>query len=351
MTNWWQSLLKDIHSPHHFWAEQALARQASLVKPPSSLGRLETLAAQMAAIQATETPQARPRAIVVFCADHGICAEGVNAFPPQITHQHLRNFIGGGAAIAVLAKLTGSELVICDVGVDADVSHLPGIRHSKVRRGTRNFAQEPAMTPAECDAAMHVGYTTVCELRERGIRVVAIGEMGIGNTTAAAAVTAALTGKPPEVVTGRGSGLSPEGVAHKAAVIRRALEHHRPAPHAPYDILVKIGGLDLAAMCGAFLGCAAGRLVAVADGYVSTAAAALAVALAPAAREFMVFGHRSAEPGHQVLLDMLGVTPLLQLDLCLGEASGAALALSILDAACSLHVGMMTFAEAEMDVG
>ncbi len=349
MTHWWQSLVESIHPPQPVWAERALTRQASLVKPPGSLGRLETLAARMAAIQATETPQSKPRAIVVFCADHGICAEGVNAFPPRITHQHLRNFIGGGAAIAVLAKLTGSELIVCDVGVDADISHLSGIRHSKVRRGTRNFAHEPAMTPEECDAAMHVGYTMVCELQQHGVQVVAIGEMGIGNTTVAAAITAALTGKPPELVTGRGSGLSPEGVTHKAAVIRHALERHRLRPDAPYDILVNVGGFDLAAMCGAFLGCAAGGIVAVADGYVSTAAAAVAIALAPAAREFVVFGHRSAEPGHQVLLDSLEATPLLQLDMCLGEASGAALAFSILDAACSLHVGMVTFAEAQMD--
>lgn len=243
MTHWWQSLLENIHPPQPVWAEKAAVRQASLVKPPGSLGRLETLAARIAAIQATETPQSRPRAIVVFfCADHGICAEGVNAFPTRITHQHLHNFIGGGAAIAVLARLTGSELVICDVGIDADVLHLPGIRHSKVRRGTRNFAHEPAMTPEECAAALHAGYTTVSELRQRGIRAVAIGEMGIGNTTAAAAVTAALTGKPPELVTGRGSGLSPEGVAHKADVIRHALERHRLRPDAPYDILVNVGG-------------------------------------------------------------------------------------------------------------
>lgn len=349
MTNWWSTLLESIHPPPGDWAERALARQSNLVKPPGSLGRLETLAAQIAAIQATDAPQSTPRAIVVFCADHGICAEGVNAFPARITHQHLRNFVGGGAAIAVLAKLTGSELIICDVGVDADVTHLPGIRHHKIRRGTRNFAVEPAMTPEECHAALHVGYTTVRELAARGIRAVAIGEMGIGNTTVAAAITAALTGKPPEVVTGRGSGLSPEGVAHKAAVIRRALERHRLAPQNPYDILVKVGGFDLAAMCGAFLGCAAGGLVAVADGYVSTAAAALAIALAPAVREFAVFGHRSAEPGHQVLLDFLQVAPLLQLDLCLGEASGATLAFPILDAACRLHVGMVTFADAQMD--
>ncbi|MGQ9896287.1 MAG: nicotinate-nucleotide--dimethylbenzimidazole phosphoribosyltransferase [Acidobacteriota bacterium] len=349
MTNWWTTLLKSLQPPHPAWMEKALARQASLVKPPGSLGRLETLASQMAAIQATDTPQSTPRAIVVFCADHGICAEGVNAFPPRITHQHMRNFIGGGAAIAVLAKLTGSELIVCDVGVDADVSDLPGIRHNKVRRGTRNFAVEPAMLPEECDAALHAGYMTVRELAERGIRVVAIGEMGIGNTTIAAAITAVLTGSPPELVTGRGSGLSKEGVAHKAAVIQRALERYDFSPHTPYNTLIKIGGFDIAAMCGAFWGCAACGVVAVADGYVSTAAAALAIAMAPAVREFIIFGHRSAEPGHQVLLDWLEVTPLLQLHLCLGEASGAALALSILDAACSLHTAMATFADAQMD--
>ncbi|MFQ3580546.1 MAG: nicotinate-nucleotide--dimethylbenzimidazole phosphoribosyltransferase [Chloracidobacterium sp.] len=343
-----QRFLNAIQPPDQAFAEQALARQAQLVKPPGSLGQLETVAAQMAAIQATPTPQTSPRTIVIFCADHGVCVEGISAFPASITHQHLRNFITGGAAIAILAELTGSQLLICDVGVDADLSDLPGIRHGKVQRGTRNFLVEPAMTTAEAEQAIRFGFETIGELAEQGQRVVAIGEMGIGNTTAAAAVTAALTQRPPEEVTGRGSGLSTTGVTHKVAVIRRALEHHRPNPNDPLDILVKVGGFDLAAMCGAFLGCAASRVAAVADGFVSTAAAALAAALAPMAREFMLFGHRSAEPGHQALLDVLQATPLLQLDMRLGEASGAALTFPILDAACRLHASMATFAEANL---
>ncbi len=348
MTSRLQSFVERIRPPDPAFADQARARQAQLVKPPGSLGQLEALATRMAAIQATERPQAHPRAIVVFCADHGVCAEGVSAFPSRITHQHLRNFVEGGAAIAVLAKLTQSELVICDVGVDADVSDLPGIRHGKIRRGSRNFASEPAMTAEESAGAIQFGFETVCELAERGVRAIAIGEMGIGNTTAAAAITAALTRQPPEAVTGRGSGLSAAGVARKAGVIRRALERHQPRADDPLDILAKVGGFDLAAMCGAFLGCAAQGCVAVADGFVSTAAAALAIACAPAAREFMTFGHRSSEPGHQFLLSLLEATPILQLDMRLGEASGAALAFSILDAACRLHAGMATFAEARM---
>lgn len=348
-TPWLQKVIEGIRSPDPTFAARARARQAELVKPPGSLGRLETLAAQLAAIQAADRPQVRPRAIVVFCADHGVCAEGVSAFPSRITRQHLRNFAGGGAAVAVLADLTGAELVVCDVGVDADVADIPGVRRRKVRRGTRNFAVEPAMTPDETMQALQVGFETISELAERGVRAVAVGEMGIGNTTAAAAVTAALTGQPPEAVTGPGSGLTPEGLARKVAVIRRALVKHAPCADNPLDVLTKVGGLELAAMCGAFLGCAAHGCVAVADGFVSTAAAALAVGCAPVVREYLVFGHRSAEPGHRILLDFVGGTPLLQLDMRLGEAGGAALALLVLDAACRLHGDMATFREAQMD--
>ncbi len=349
MTPWLPSLLAELRPPDQTFAERALARQAELVKPPGSLGRLETLAATLAAVQATDRPQARPRAIVVFCADHGVCAEGVSAFSPRITHQHLWNFVNGGAAIAVLADLTASELVVCDVGVDADVTHIPRIRQCKVRRGTRNFAVEPALTPDEVTQALQVGVETIAELVERDIRAVAIGEMGIGNTTAAAAVTAALTGQPPALVTGSGSGLAPDGLARKIAVVEQALERLRPRADDPLDILVKVGGLELAAMCGAFLACAAHGRVAVADGFVSTAAAALAVVWAPVAREYMVFGHRSVERGHQALLDFVNAEPLLQLDMRLGEATGAALAFGVLDAACQLQGTMATFREAQMD--
>lgn len=338
-------LLRNISAPSPEWRDRAAARQNELVKPRGSLGKLEALSVQIAAIQETDRPTASPNAVTVFCGDHGVCAEGVNAFPTDITWMHTFNFLDGGAAINALAAVAGAELTVVDVGIARDFEDVPGLVSRKVRPGTRNFALEPAMTREEVQKALSVGAEIVEMLVEKGIRVIAIGEMGIGNTTSAAAITAALTGADVSAVTGAGSGLDDAGILKKAAVIRGALEKHRPNPSDPLDILEKVGGLEIAAMCGAFLACAAKRVVAVADGYISSVAAALAVRLAPAVKDYIVFAHLSGEGGHRVLCASFGFEPLLDLGLRLGETSGAALALPILEAACRTLGEMRTFAE------
>ncbi len=338
-------LLRTISAPSSEWYDRAAARQHELVKPRGSLGRLETLSIQIAAIQETERPTTSPRAVVVFCADHGICAEGVNAYPADITWMHTFNFLRGGAAVNLLATIADAELTVVDVGVAREFEDAPGLVNRKIRLGTRNFAVEPALTRDEVLQAVAVGVETVETLAEKGVRVIAIGEMGIGNTTPAAAITAVLTGESVAAVTGAGSGLDDAGILKKAGVIARALEQHQPNPSDPLDILEKVGGLEIAAMCGAFLACASKRVVAVADGYISTVAAALAIRLAPAVTEYIVFAHLSGEGGHRVLCDSFGFEPLLDLGLRLGETSGAALALPLLDAACRTLAEMKTFTE------
>jgi nicotinate-nucleotide--dimethylbenzimidazole phosphoribosyltransferase len=334
-----------ISAPSPEWRDRAAARQNELVKPRGSLGKLETLSIQIAAIQETDRPTASPSAVTVFCADHGVCAEGVNAYPADITWMHTFNFLNGGAAVNALAAVAGAELTVVDVGIAKDFENAPGLIGRKVRPGTRNFANEPAMTSEEVQKALSVGVEIVEMLVEKGVRVIAIGEMGIGNTTSAAAITAVLTGADVAAVTGAGSGLDDAGILKKAAVIARALEKHQPNPSDPFDILEKVGGLEIAAMCGAFLACAAKRVVAVADGYISSVAAALAVRFAPAAKEYIVFAHLSGEGGHRVLCESFGFEPLLDLGMRLGETSGAALALPLLSAACETLSGMKTFSE------
>lgn len=338
-------LLRSISAPSPEWRDRAAARQNELVKPRGSLGKLEILSVNIAAIQETDRPTASPSAVTIFCGDHGVCAEGVNAYPADITWMHTFNFLTGGAAVNALAAVAGAELTVVDVGIAKDFENAPGLVSRKVRPGTRNFAREPAMTRDEVLKALSVGVEIVEMLVEKGVRVIAIGEMGIGNTTSAAAITAVLTGADATDVTGAGTGLDAAGILKKTDVIKRALEKHRPNPSDPLDILEKVGGLEIAAMCGAFLACAAKRVVAVADGYISSVAAALAVRFAPAARAYIVFAHLSGEGGHRVLCESFGFEPLLDLGLRLGETSGAALALPILEAACRTLAEMRTFSE------
>lgn len=341
-----QKTIDAVHPIAPEWLERAALRQDQLVKPRGSLGRLEDLANRAAAIQRTERPTARPRDILVFCADHGVCAEGVNAYPQSVTWQHMLNFLGGGAAIHVLAKLADAETQFIDVGVAHDFAEPSALHNRKIRPGTRNFAVEPAMTRDETLRAILVGVEMAEASLARGRRMIGIGEMGIGNTTAAAAITAVLTHVALETAVGPGSGLSSEGVLKKASVIARAVRLHRPDSEDALDIIDKIGGLEIAAMCGAFLACAAGKTLAVADGFISTAAAALAMRLAPAAGDYIVASHLSAEIGHRALCERFALHPLLELNLRLGEASGAALAFPMIDAALSLFSDMKTFSEA-----
>jgi nicotinate-nucleotide--dimethylbenzimidazole phosphoribosyltransferase len=322
----------------------------SLTKPLGSLGRLEEVAAQYVAWREEKTPVISGKAVYVFAADHGVTGEGISAYPPDVTAQMVHNFLNGGAAINVLARQAHSEVVIVDVGVDADFEGVEGLVARKIRRGTRNFAREAAMTVEEVHAALRVGIEMAEEAWQQGRTLIALGEMGIGNTTSASAIAAALTGLAAAQVTGRGTGLDTERYTHKAQVIDRALRMHfpeRPAviPEA-LEVLRRVGGLEIAAIAGMVLGAAARRIAVVIDGFICTAGAAIACALAPDARAAMFAGHLSAEPGHHILLEHLKLKPLLQLDMRVGEGTGAALAFPVIEASVRLYNEMATFESA-----
>jgi nicotinate-nucleotide--dimethylbenzimidazole phosphoribosyltransferase len=344
-----QDLLQEIQgieprSPE--WQARAQSHIDRLTKPQGSLGRLEEVAAHLVAMQRSTPPSCAGKAVYVFAGDHGVTEEGVSAYPREVTVQMVLNFLQGGAAVNALAKTVGADLVIVDVGVAGDLPPAPGLRQAKVRRGTRNFALEPAMTYAETFEAMRVGMRLAEEAAQAGRRVVAIGEMGIGNTTSASAIASALTAADPDEVTGAGTGLAEKGVERKADVIRKALRLHRIRLGDVTSVLACLGGYEIAAMAGMAIGAARRRIAVVIDGFISTAAAAVAFALAPHSRDYMFAGHASQEPGHRVLLQYLGLKPLLSLDMRLGEGSGAVLAFGILEGAVRVYNEMATFASA-----
>ena len=310
-----------------------------LTKPPGSLGRLEALVVQIAGITGSATPRIDRPAVIVFAGDHGVTAQGVSAYPSAVTAQMVANFEAGGAAINVLARAAGAKLVVIDVGV-AGPEPAPS---SRIRAGTRDLTVEPAMNRDEALAAIGVGRDVTGGLVAEGCDVIALGEMGIGNTTAASALVAALTGRVPAEVTGRGTGLDDEAVRYKTAVIERALQRHQPRRDDPLGTLAAVGGLEIAALVGAMLTAAEARVPVVLDGFITGAAALVAAAMAPNLGPRLIASHRSAEPGHRVVLEQLGLEPLLDLDLRLGEGSGAALALPLIRAATRVLDEMATF--------
>ena len=324
----------------------AEARLEQLTKPPRSLGRLERLAVQLAGITGELDPPLAHPVVFVCAADHGVTAEGVSAFPSAVTAQMVANFAAGGAAINVLARQAGVRVVVADIGVAASLDAIPGIVHAKVRPGTGNLARELAMTPEECRAAVDAGRLLVRRAVSEGLDCVCTGDMGIGNTTAASAVVAACIGAAPAAVTGRGTGLDDAALARKVAVVARALERHRPSPEQPWALLAAVGGLEIAALAGVILEGAAQRLPVVLDGFIAGAAACAAAAIDPAVRPYLIAGHVSREPGHRLALDWLELQPLLDLDLALGEGTGAVLAVPLLRAAVRVLNDMATFASA-----
>jgi nicotinate-nucleotide--dimethylbenzimidazole phosphoribosyltransferase len=330
--------------------EKAIAaarqRQDLLTKPPGSLGRLERLATQLAGITGVPLPRLPRKAVIVMAADHGVAREGVSAYPPEVTAQMVQNFARGGAAINVLARQAKARVIVVDVGVATELASRLPIVHRKVAFGTANFARGPAMTPDQALASIAVGLEVVAREAKRGLDVVCLGEMGIGNTTAASALVAAMTSLPVAGVTGRGTGIDDATWQHKVAVIERALELNRPDATEPLDVLAKVGGLEIAGLVGIALGAASRRIAVVVDGFIAAAAAMLAVELCPRVRGYLIAAHRSVEVGHRVVLESLELEPLLSLDLRLGEGSGAAVVLPILDAALALLGEMATFAEA-----
>lgn len=351
-------------APPRVTRADAQAALDAKTKPLGALGRLERLAARLAVAQQTLAPHVERAHVAVFAADHGVAAEGVSAYPSAVTREMTRNFAAGGAAVCVLARAAGCALEVVDVGVDAEPDDLPGVVHAKVRRGSRNLLREAAMSPAECDAALAAGRAAAARAAAAGADALVPGEMGIGNTTSAAALASALTGAPPAVTVGRGTGVDDERLAHKRDVVARALARHglgglTDAPRAPDPALARralecVGGLEIAAMAGAALEGARRGLVVVVDGYIATAAALAAAHLDPAALPVLVFAHRSAEPGHGAALAAfvaLGLeaedaAPVFDLGLRLGEATGGVLAVPVLRAAARVLGEMATFAEA-----
>ncbi len=332
--------------------ETAASRQAELLKPPGSLGRLEHLAVDLAGMTGGDLDRLWPPMILVFAADHGVTAEGVSAYPAEVTAQVVRGFLQGWTAIAVLAHLNDAELRVIDVGIatdlDAVLAGVPEHRlvRARVRAGSRNFAVEPALRPSEVAAALEVGRSQAHAAISSGAGLLVLGEMGIGNTTAATAIVAAMGGDDVAMLTGSGSGIDETTVGHKTRVIERALARLAPDPTDPLDVLGKVGGLEIAALAGAMVASASAGVPVLLDGFITGAAALIADACAPGCRHYMIASHRSCEPGHDAVLRRLDKTPLLDLGMRLGEASGAAVALPLVRAAMRLHLDMATFAEA-----
>ena len=329
------------------WQAFAKGKLDTLTKPPGSLGRLEEIAAKIVSIREQEAPTCASKAVYVFAADHGVTEEGVSAYPKAVTQQMVRNFLTNGAAINVFARCAGAEVIVVDVGVDAEFESHERLIDKKIRRGTRNMAIEPAMTKPEMSAALVVGRTLTQQARLHHRDLIAAGEMGIGNSTAAAAITAALSGRPVVEVTGSGTGLSPQALIHKLDIVERALSANGLDRNSgPLDILQRVGGLEIAAMTGVVLEALEQRVPLVIDGFISTAAAALAFAIEPRVKNILFAGHVSEEPGHRVLLEYIGLSPILNLGMRLGEGTGAVLAMMVIQAAISMFNEMATFSSA-----
>jgi nicotinate-nucleotide--dimethylbenzimidazole phosphoribosyltransferase len=324
----------------------AAARQGQLTKPAGSLGRLEALASQLAGMTGRARPRFARPAVIVMAGDHGVARRGVSAYPQAVTAQMVANFLAGGAAINVLARQIGARVVVVDVGVAAELPSHPELRARRVAPGTRDFAEGPAMTRDEALRAVAAGIEVAGATIDEGADLIGTGEMGIGNTTAASAIVAAITGRTVPEVTGRGTGVDDEGWRRKVAVIEGALALHRPDPNDPLGVLAAVGGFEIGGLAGVMLGAAARRVPVVLDGFIAGAAALLAVGLAPALAPRLVAAHRSVEIGHGVALEQLGVVPLLDLDLRLGEGTGAALGMGLCMASCALLDEMATFGEA-----
>ncbi|MFA5536961.1 MAG: nicotinate-nucleotide--dimethylbenzimidazole phosphoribosyltransferase [Bacillota bacterium] len=321
-------------------------RSDSLIKPPGSLGVMEEVVVRMAGIYGNPLPAVGEKVVMVMAGDHGVVAEGVSAFPQEVTPQMVMSFLWGGAAINVLSRHAGAKVVITDVGIAAPPIDDPRVNQCRIKNGTDNMAKGPAMSREEAVQGIELGIRLAQEQIEQGAKMLATGDMGIGNTTPSTAILAVFSGLDVEEITGRGTGLNDQGLKLKQQVIRQAIELNRPNSLDGIDVLAKVGGLEIAAMAGVILGAAANRIPVVIDGFISGAAALIAKAIAPISVEYMLASHLSQEPGHKMMLKELGLKPLLHLDMRLGEGTGAATAFLIFDGALKCHSEMLTFAEA-----
>lgn len=344
LPEWVYEKCPDVSAVHR---EAAIARQAQLTKPTGALGRLEQLAIELAGLQATEQPRATRVPIIIFAGDHGIVAQGVSAYPQAVTIAMMANFASGGAAISVLARELGSDLEVVDAGTLA-TDEIAGVVVDKPRNGTRDFSVEAALAPAELACAFEAGQRAVARAEAGRPDLLIFGEMGIGNTATSAAVAASLLGVSAAEIAGSGTGIDAAGRAHKARVIDAAIARHGAAGALPGKILCAVGGLEIAAICGAIIAAAQARIPVLIDGFIVSVAALAAVRLNPSCQPYLLPSHQSAEQGHRLVLRALNVQPLISLDLRLGEGSGAAIALPLVRLACSLHNGMATFAQANV---
>ena len=327
--------------------DRAQARQDALAKPPGSLGKLEEYAIRMAGITGDISPRADHCCVLVFAADNGVVEEGVSCAPQSVTQQQCINMTRFKTGMSSMAHHFGDDVLVTDVGVAAELP--PSIANRKIRYGTSNIAYTPAMTRQQAIDAIAVGMETALQAKKDGAQVLGIGEMGIGNTTTSACVLAALTGLSAADVTGRGGGLTDDAFSHKRSIVEQALSVHQPNQHDVIDILHKVGGLDISAMCGAYLGCAMARVPAVVDGYISIVAALCAARMCPAVRDMLFLSHASYEKGYAVAAQELAQQPCLLLNMRLGEGSGCVLMFRILQASCAVMRNMATFSEAAIN--
>jgi nicotinate-nucleotide--dimethylbenzimidazole phosphoribosyltransferase len=326
--------------------EKAQARLDDLTKPVGSLGRLEEFARRLVEITGNIIPSLDKKVVFTFAGDHGVTKAGVSAYPKEVTPQMVFNFLNGGAAINALARHAGAENVIVDMGVDFDFEGAQGLVDHKVMRGTRNMLEEPAMTQNEAIQCIRIGMDLANEYADKGYNIFCTGDMGIGNTTPSAAIAAVLTGIAVADVTGRGTGLDDEGLIHKVKTIEHILSLRKPDASDPIDTLAKVGGTEIGGIAGLILGAAARRIPVVVDGFISTAGAMIAFAIAPASAEYMFAGHASVEIGQKAMLQKMGLTPIIDLGMRLGEGTGAALAMTIIEGGLKVYREMATFSEA-----
>jgi len=344
-------VLQRVGAVNEVWLTKSQARLDQLAIPRGSLGRLMEIGRQFAAIRRNAMPAITKRKIFVFAADHGVAAEGVSAFPQEVTRQMVFNFVRGGAGINVLARHAGVEVAVVDIGVDYDFPALEGLLRHKVAKGTKNMACEPAMTRDEALKALEVGIGLARAAADDGYEIIGTGDMGIGNTTASSAIIAVFSGRPAAQVTGRGTGISESVLAAKIHTIERALYLHRPNRSDPVDVLAKVGGLEIAGIAGLILGAAAEGLAVVIDGFISTAGAVIAYELNPSVKQYLFAAHLSVEQGHRSMLEHIGLRPLVELGLRLGEGTGAAIGIWLVEAGVKMLTEILTFEEAGVAQG
>jgi nicotinate-nucleotide--dimethylbenzimidazole phosphoribosyltransferase len=325
---------------------KAKARQDILTKPTGSLGRLEQLSILIAGIQGRPIPQIKQKAVIVMAADHGVAARGTSAYPQEVTAQMVLNFLHGGAGINVISRQVGARVIIVDMGVSVRLEANPGLISRRIAAGTQDMSQGPAMKLSQAKQALETGIEIVTSEIKQGLDIVATGDMGIGNTTASSAICAIMTGKTVAEVTGRGTGLNDIQLQQKIRIINDAIALNQPDPANALDVLAKVGGFEIGGLAGVILGAASHRIPVVIDGFISGAAALIAAGLCPQSKDYMIAGHCSVEPGHKLLLQYLGLKPLLDLEMRLGEGTGAALAMSLAETSVRILNEMATFAEA-----